>query len=358
MPAYNPFTQMILAQVKMQKFAMADNATSKNVAGIKQNLLKVWSVPTLIRTQLQQTCIGSREDASIDAKKTSYGPRDDNTYFDNKALIHVEKYEVEGSSSRFEAELIWLNVGDKNAVRCEAEQSNNVRMCAEDKVESNDLQVDVLEWDCGVCDLDGASAMRKACCESCGNMIEEEGLNQKMRYLICKNCPDFPYPTDYSQIIDKMKSNVEAAIVDMQAGIKPSILTKYPDLKFRGLLRYDVETADRYNNIRTETSNETCITELRGRIPYQNQTTTVHWGGCSSCDESKEASCCRQCSLNTKEGSYLVCHGCDKKELQNGQGYLDDTINQIVKHYSGMVTGKSSSLPIFASFILLLLSFL
>merc|ERR1712117_613282 len=60
-------------------------------------------------------------------------------------------------------------------------------------------------------------------------------------------------------------------------------------------------------------------------------------------------------------GGYLVCHGCDKEELQNGQGYLDDAVNQIVEYYSGMYkstdTGKSSSLPIFASFIFFLFFF-
>jgi len=299
-------------------------------------------------------------------EESAYGPRGSNEkIWDNEVMIEVTKYEVEGSESIFWSELSWMNVGDKNAVSCATEQSNKVSKCSEDKVESNDLQVDVMEWDCGVCDLDGASALRKACCESCGNMIKEEGLNQKMRYLICKNCPDFDYPTDYSQIIDTMRSYVETAIVDMQAGIIPSTLPEYPPKYFRGHLQYDVETGNHNGTEyhRTATSNETCIAYLRNRIPFENQLSTLRWGGCSDCDEAKEASCCMQCSRSKDDmagsrKSYLVCHGCDKKELQNGQGYLDDAVNQIVEYYSGMYkstdTGKSSSLPIFASFILLL----
>jgi len=300
-----------------------------------------------------------------ECETTAYGSRSQPKFWHNKVLVDVTKYEylVEQSQSNVEVEIDWIDVGDKNAVQCTLDSSSKVKACSEDSVESNDLQVDVKEWDCGVCDVDGAPALRKACCESCGNMIKEEGLNQEMRYLICKNCPNFPYPTDYSQIIDTMRSYVKTAIVDMQADIIPSILPEYPHKYFRGHLQYDVETAGNgtgYHLI--ETGSETCIANLTSRILYENQKTTVHWGGCSTCDASKQASCCRQCSQNNKAGGYLVCHGCDKKELQNGQGYLDDAVNQIVEYYSGMYkstdTGKSSSLPIFASFILLLLSFL
>jgi len=294
-------------------------------------------------------------------ERSAYGARGDSEKkWDNEVMLTIERYEVIDGKSESKAKFKWKDVGVTKAdITCRITSTHDITSCSEDSVKSAILQMDVKEWDCGLCDLDGASRLRKACCESCGNLIKTEGLNQDMRYLICKNCPEFPYPTDYSQIADKMRSYVQTAVVNLQGSTVLSTWSEDPAKSFKGLLKYDVVI----NETSTMTSQETCVANVTNRIPFKEQRINVRWGVCTRCDEENQKSCCEGCSSKADQNSYLVCHGCDKKELQNGRGYLDDAVTQIVNYYSGRVTataktGKSSSLPLFITFVLLLLSLL
>jgi len=276
--------------------------------------------------------------------------------WDNEVILTIETYEVIDSNSRTKAKFIWNDVGAAGTlVRCGITSTHAITSCSADRVKFAVLQIDVKEWECGLCDLDGASRLHKACCESCGNMINTEGLNQDMRYLICKNCDDFPYPTDYSEIVDKMRSYVQTSVVNVQGSAVLSTWSEDPAKSFKGLLKYDV-----IDGTSTMTSQETCVANITNRIPFKEQKITVRWGACINCDEDEEnqKSCCEECSKKHDSTSYLVCHGCDKKDLQDGRGYLDDAVTQIVQYYSGRVTataGKSSFLPLSITIVLLLL---
>jgi len=315
------------------------------------------------------TDVHSRHEGCVfKCEKTQYGPFIYDKEWKNDVELTVAKYEVKKGKSTFEARMEWKGVGsqkDANGnlittglnVDCDLTTTTDVKSCSKDEVKTNKLQVDVTEWDCGICDEEEFSTMHQACCENCGSMIRNEGWNsdKSPRFVICKNCPqDSPFATKLSDIQDSMRSYVQRTVVDMQvAGLQPQILSKSPK-SFKGYLLFEMFEG----SVRTQTKNNTCNVQLSSLFAEEDQITTVTWGGCETCEDEKKEDCCRECSEARKTDGFLVCHGCKKNQLKNGQGHLDVAVKEIVKHFTGKLRSSSPSFHLALLTSLIVLVFL